>query len=413
MNIKSGLNISVGVLLTFSMVLPTVLQPIKIGLLAASLFLSVIYLFGRNERFSSFVLIFGFFYVCIGLFWAFFGVLSGNPGAIPTMTVMVVYPLVLPLISFACNEEDKKKLNLLLVNLALLIGIFDIFFIASFLINSESIFANLVFDLYKHDAVIDVSETYFKFTIPNISSVLFLLPFTITFFLNGERYKARSFVAVVILFLVMILSGRRAGFIAPILGLSLAYLLTFKGLPVLDSRKLTSFFIVFIVLIIFFSILSESYYGFENYLNLIASIFDFQTNESNIERSLQFDALMKGIEVSPVFGHGPGAVADYTRSDVHAWGYELSYVAFVFHYGILGFILYAFGIMLLVWILVRLVRVNGKQSFEYPFLSGFISFMIANATNPYIAKFDYMWVIFIPVGIFNLWILRKIQQLRK
>jgi hypothetical protein len=40
-------------------------------------------------------------------------------------------------------------------------------------------------------------------------------------------------------------------------------------------------------------------------------------------------------------------------------------------------------------------------NFEFPFLAGLICFMIANGTNPYLAKFDYMWIIFIPVALLN------------
>jgi hypothetical protein len=31
--------------------------------------------------------------------------------------------------------------------------------------------------------------------------------------------------------------------------------------------------------------------------------------------------------------------------------------------------------------------------------------LIGNATNPYLEKFDYIWVIFLPVALINFWLL--------
>ena len=36
-----------------------------------------------------------------------------------------------------------------------------------------------------------------------------------------------------------------------------------------------------------------------------------------------------------------------------------------------------------------------------PNLAGMISFLIANSSNPYLAAFGHLWVIFLPIGIVN------------
>ena len=59
------------------------------------------------------------------------------------------------------------------------------------------------------------------------------------------------------------------------------------------------------------------------------------------------------------------------------------------------------GVFVLIFNMIRLVKFKGVDCFEFYFLAGFLSFMIANATNPYLAKFDYMWVMFIPVAMMN------------
>ena len=37
-----------------------------------------------------------------------------------------------------------------------------------------------------------------------------------------------------------------------------------------------------------------------------------------------------------------------------------------------------------------------------PLVSGMIALLTANITNPYLGKFDYFWVIFLPLGYVNL-----------
>ncbi|HBD3887813.1 TPA: hypothetical protein KJF53_003784, partial [Escherichia coli] len=94
-------------------------------------------------------------------------------------------------------------------------------------------------------------------------------------------------------------------------------------------------------------------------------------------------------------------------SDSQPWAYELSYIAFLFQFGLVGFFIYLMGILFIIYTLIRRVKFVGRNSMEFCFLSGFISFMIANATNPYLLKFDYMWLIFIPLGIANSILVKK------
>lgn len=162
-----------------------------------------------------------------------------------------------------------------------------------------------------------------------------------------------------------------------------------------------------VVMTLFMVWFFAKFYGVEFYISRFMTIFDFTTNESNIERALQYDSLIDGFIQSPLFGAGAGAAAQYNRSIEQPWAYELSYVGFLFQYGVIGFLLYATGVIILTFHLVALVKRKGRNSFEFFYLTGFIAFMIANATNPYLAKFDYMWVLFIPVAIMNQRLLAK------
>jgi hypothetical protein len=37
---------------------------------------------------------------------------------------------------------------------------------------------------------------------------------------------------------------------------------------------------------------------------------------------------------------------------------------------------------------------------------------MGNASNPYLEKFDYMWVVFLPIAFVNYWLLDKRRQAR-
>lgn len=54
-----------------------------------------------------------------------------------------------------------------------------------------------------------------------------------------------------------------------------------------------------------------------------------------------------------MFGSGAGAAAEYTRFSEQS-AYELSYVI-MFHYGVLGFMIYLFGI---IYIFVSLLKIS-------------------------------------------------------
>ena len=134
----------------------------------------------------------------------------------------------------------------------------------------------------------------------------------------------------------------------------------------------------------------------------ILSIIQFNSDPSNNERLLQLYALYDGFSESPLIGAGAGAVASYIRSYEHPWAYELYYVSLLFQYGIIGFMFYLAGVIYLIASMIKKMcysQYNVYNVYYVSILSGMVSFLIATFTNPYLAKFDYMWVIFLPASI--------------
>ena len=145
-------------------------------------------------------------------------------------------------------------------------------------------------------------------------------------------------------------------------------------------------------------------------LTQLAAGFDFLGGGAGeLARAEQFLALLDGWQRNPLFGAGLGASAlGSLRSVDMPWAYELSYVALVFQTGLVGLLIYCAGVIWIFWMGMKIMRSgHWLNTYMLPVLVGTACFLIANATNPYLAKFDYIWVIFLPVALINTWLLDK------
>jgi hypothetical protein len=141
-----------------------------------------------------------------------------------------------------------------------------------------------------------------------------------------------------------------------------------------------------------------------DYVSVVISGVDLSGPQAGPKvRSDQLAALTSAWLHSPVIGNGFGAVASVIRSPSQPWAYELSYNALLFKTGVLGVVLYAVGVGWILWQGLRLVRNSPISSSAWPVLVGSIGFLVANATNPYLQKFDYLWVLFLPLAYINFW----------
>jgi hypothetical protein len=144
------------------------------------------------------------------------------------------------------------------------------------------------------------------------------------------------------------------------------------------------------------------------FIDMVATGFQFDTDPVAMLRRDQFRALVSGWLDAPLLGSGHGVPASVIRSVETPWSYELSYVALLFHVGVLGAMAYAAGF---VWIGVTAHRIARAGWTEAPglvaTLVGTTMFLAANATNPYLEKYDYIWVIFLPIAFVNCWLVER------
>ncbi|MFG0408008.1 O-antigen ligase family protein [Pseudomonas sp. FYR_11] len=384
-----------GLILLLSLVFPTSFTAFKT--VALLLPLSCLLLGGDgvgkvDSRLFWAALMFSF----IGLGWSFYGTVQDNPGALRVLTVMVVYPTLFTILAML-YQGNSHGLERLLVASGLLIVLLDLGFVLGEIVLPGNPLSASLRALYGNEAVVDYGSGYLKFTLPNVSSVIFLLSFMLCRVIC-QRFSLLGGVTLLGLVLVVLFSGRRVILITAVLGPVIAYCLSWGAPGGRGSAlfKLSLFFCGGVALAIFVYSLWPDYI-----YERVSSIFDFAADASNSERAIQFDSLIDGIVVNPFWGSGAGAVASYVRSEEMPWAYELFYVSLILQYGFFGFSLYAAGVMFLIVFLAREVRRNGRESFEFYYLCGLISFLLATATNPYLAKFDYMWVLFVPVALLN------------
>lgn len=378
------------------------LKAALIGLIAI---LSLFSMTLSAKRISIPLYMISLFFSFTGMAWSLFGIVRNNPGATRVMPVMVLCPLLYPLCLLFYRHSDNLSIHRILVACGWIIGVTDIFYVLNNATGVGALLNRLYTTLYPDWAVVDLNNYYLKFSLPSTVSIIFILPFVLSALLFTRQTAARLqyLLLTLLLIAVGVMSGRRGLIVSALLGPLLAYVVTLtprrRGRKASGSRYLISFSVLLLVAVAVYSVVSLV--GKDYYVDQLKSITDFSTNSSNLARYYQFRSLIAGISENPLTGAGGGAAADYVRSHDMPWTYELFYVAFVFHYGIVLSCVYLFAMLYLISYLVHHARMYGRSTFEYYFLSGCVGFLIANATNPILDTIDYMWIIFVPLAMIN------------
>jgi hypothetical protein len=147
----------------------------------------------------------------------------------------------------------------------------------------------------------------------------------------------------------------------------------------------------------------------EGFVDMVASGFRFNSDAVAMSRRDMFFGLINGWLEQPLFGSGHGAsVRGVIRAVDTPWAYELSYVALLYHTGVVGFVAYSAGPF---WTFVKsrqIVRTGWPESpYLVATLVGTACFLLANATNPYLEKYDSIWIVFLPIAFINVWLIER------
>lgn len=407
---------STGFLLFFLILfVPTAYSEVKAVLLTAFL-LSILVGTVRGARFRIHRQVFFLFlfYSCMGLAYVLYGYLNGNSGAIKVVTVYVIWPLVYMLLMSTISQGWVIR------------GLAQVLIFSSIAISSYALY----YLLYVMGVVpswlyleLDMGQAasfnggFVEYNLYSISTLLFLFPFissSLLFWID-EKKSPVAYRWLILAFMLVacasILSGRRAlWLVVGLTPLLIAVILIFDNQRMAVLKKIRVFSPYLAGMVITATVVVMKF-GIDplGMLNTFMAGFQFESDPSASARSQQFFALTDSWISRPIFGAGLGAVAEGSiRSEETPWAYELYFLSVLFQTGLAGFLAYAFGIGWIVFYSVKIIRHDPMlRLYLIPVLVGMLSFLIASNTNPYLAKFDYLWIVFLPVAIINHYLLKK------
>ena len=407
-------------LLFFMMLfVPTTYQPIKGVLLAVVLSLIGIGALVRGRlHLHKTILLWTLFMVVTGLLFIMTDVFNNAPSALRVGTVFVLWPLVYTVLITGINGKEILD-NIFKVMVFSLIAI-SLYSIMYLLYVSGWLPPYLYIEIDMGQAV-GFHEGFVEYRLYNISSLIFLVPFMLTMLFTWQKNsdvpisKYWIWLAFLLGFAVAILSGRRAVWlvlaISPLLIVAIKMFTARRIRFVIGTKLLGSVFVLLTMIVVLF-FAGTNFAGLDITMisrELFAG-FDFVGGGAGeAARVEQFFALIDGWQQNPLFGAGHGAaVAGSLRSVEMPWAFELSYLALLYHTGLLGFFIYSAGVIWTLWMGIKIIRSeHWLNKYMQPVLVGMVCFLVANATNPYLTKYDYIWVIFLPVAIINIWLLDK------
>ncbi|SCX77342.1 O-antigen ligase family protein [Alkaliphilus peptidifermentans] len=407
-----------GLLLFFMMLfVPTSYQSLKGIILALTIGLILIGTFKRKKvALAPQTLFWVLTWVCSGLFFMLVGSVNNNPGALRVVSVYVLWPIVYLLFIIASsNEEIIRRLLKVLIFSSVIIGIHSL----SYILYSYGWLPSALYIELDLRQSIGFYSGMMAYSMNNTATLIFLVPFLICIIMTWPKEVKQKFNKLFIVtglllgILLTLLSGRR---ILQLLVVATPILIVFyqkflSNLHRKRSKKSSqrAFLLLFLCVVLIYLLLNWTYgINITTIIEDIKDAFRFSTDASASLRSGQFRALLNGWSESPLIGSGHGASApQFIRSTEQPWAYELSYVAYLYHTGLVGFSIFSGQIIWIIIMSIKIIKSNSILKFHIlPVIVGSTAFLLANATNPYLAKYDFMWVIFLPICIINTWLLR-------
>ncbi len=409
------------------LVVPTVYKPIKIVLLLAVVTVIAGMILRRDGRIGihGSIVAWTWFLTCIGLFFALRGVVRGHPGSVSNLTIFVLWPwLYLYFIAGASKQWMMR--SLLLVMFVAIIAIE--FLSVQYVLYELGLWPDWLYLQLNMDQAIGFYDGFLEYRLISLDSLIFLLPWLTAVLLltpTAESGRGDPFALRIPKWLVWTvwaagvalcyLSGRRSLMIVVLL--APLFTLVLRRAVGIDNKSdgagilkaLGGIAVAGTVIVMFLQM---------NYGITIAAIwemvmagFDTQYSLSASIRAKQFEELMAAWREQPILGTGFGAdIGPYrggelvgsTKINTASWSYELQYVTLLMNTGIVGFLLYLAGVSWLFWKAIETARRRpGIRHVLAPVLVGTLCFLIATSINPYLLKYDFLWVLFLPLLFVN------------
>ncbi len=396
------------------LVLPTTYQLQRGVLLAVLLLNGVVYALLRGWSLDVRLIFWAFITLTASLFFMLLGAFNDGPGALRVGTVNVLWPILyLFFVGILCRPEKIKPFYCVILFAVIVSAVMGIMVVSERMFGINLFMASIFEEL---DAGVGLYEGYVEYRLDNMTTVIYGFPFLLaTVLLPKDRspFKGRWRIAAVLglclCIVILLVSGRRGFWL--IAGFSPLVVWILMASARIKTFSLSRFFSVFLLCSFLVAISTFLGVDLQKVWQQFLRAFDFSdvSNMSAYLRREQFFVLLEGWFDSPLIGHGHGTSASGSlRSVEQPWAYELSYMSLLFHTGAIGMLIYSSSVGWVFWKSIQVMRATPESvTLVLPALSGLTCFLIANATNPYLGKFDYLWVLFLPIGILNAYLLKS------
>lgn len=382
------------------LIVPTNYMIIKISLIVF-LFTRII-VFRKSMQFqcNKIILFVIFLIILKGIIWLLYGMLHGNPveKILSLFPFLCLWPLLY--LSLILNISSKQVFYFL-CRIILYAHVFIVFY------NLYALFSVFVglepFSFFESEAIFVASEDSYGISNPSLQQLVFTTPFFFTLMITDNLNIFNRFWAIVIFFMtifVMILSSR--GIMILILGLLPLIPFSVKFISNNIKYNFSKFyFFMFIVLVVSSTYLFSTDM-FENVINPLVEKFD---EDTDIVRFSQRKMLLDIWRDNPFVGNGYGTVYFDSIRGKHD-GVESMYHADLANTGLIGFSFFIFYILLIFYWAIKLYR-SSNDIMIFACVLGLFFYLLASATNPFLASFDRMYPIYLTLSIFNVYQQKK------
>lgn len=337
---------------------------------------------------QSFYYLFSFIYLFIILQF-FHGYFVNNPGVSNYIILYLISPIFYIYIFFNNATDNSFKIFIDILSKAV------IFF--SLIIWYKIINVLTFISFYPLDVLCDFYEVKVNsFGLFEISThLLILIQFYFVFSTALRIYKLKIAnnnllfgLSYILSFVILLFSGKTG-----------IYLSVFLFLLFFVFIKNFKFGILILSLLCLF------YLSFQEYFNIYLDFYSLYSESNTVNvRVDQYSSLINGIKDNFIFGSGIGAFTKDrdTFNWIQPWAYELQYLSHLFHF---GFPIFLFFVISYIFIFIK-AFISKSTNIEADILSkslliGVSSVLLINSINPIISKFDFVWIFFIPIWIYN------------
>lgn len=397
-----------GVSLILFVVLPFQFYPLKLAVLLPALIIGWAVKIRTGEAIiDRRVLGIIAFYTLHGLLWISYGILVKEPvrhAPLYVSALYVGYPTAwLAIIS----AVPTSRLNIQYIDKALIAcSVFVGMYMMAIAANAVGLISLELLDPNEYLNV-SLKRGTIQMKYHGITSLAFLSPYLIARVVIGEKNRTSRNLAIgfslFLCILAIFLSGRRAVMlllpVSCVIALGIRIAIDGRITNTLLRQGIMLFGLAGIISMVA-AYLLEVYIGvsiLETVYQLVDSLLYSTLNASNLERVRQAPALLDGWAANPLLGAGHGARADYVRSVLYPWRYELSYLANLFHTGIVGCVWYGLLVLAYIKYLWNACSDSEEGRVVCAGMVGAICLLLAYATNPYLDAFDIQWTIYLPL----------------